>query len=60
MERQKKNRMATKKMNFALGMLTCHADGKEYVEKRFFGCVARKLEQKTKFRPATLRIQIKY
>ena len=43
-------------MNFALGMLTCYVDGKEYVEKRFFGCVARKLEQKTKFRPAALRI----
>ena len=43
-------------MNFALGMLTCYVDGKEYVEKRFFGCVARKFEQKTKFRPAKRRI----
>ena len=43
-------------MNFALGMLTCHVDDKEHVEKRFFGYVARKLKQKTKFRPATLRI----
>ena len=47
-------------MKFARGMLTCHVDGKGYVEKRFLGCVARKLKQKIKFRPATLRIQIKY
>ena len=56
LERQKKNRKATKKMKFARGMLTCHVDGKGYVEKRFLGCVARKLKQKIKFRPATLRI----
>ena len=43
-------------MKFAIGMLTCHVDGKRYVEKRFFSCVARKLKQKIKFRPATLRI----
>ena len=38
-------------------MLTCHVDGKGYVEKRFFGCVARKLKQKNKFQPATLKIR---
>ena len=44
------------KNEIALGMLTSHVDGKGYVEKRFFGCVAQKLKQKIKFRPATLRI----
>ena len=39
-----------------VGMLTCHVDGRGYVEKHFFGCAARKLEQKIKFRPPTLRI----
>ena len=29
---QKKNRKATKKMKFAIGMLTCHVDEKGYVE----------------------------
>ena len=29
----KKNRKATKKMKFAIGMLTCHIDGQGYVEK---------------------------
>ena len=43
-------------MKFAIGMLICHVDGKGYIEKRFFGCVAQKLKQKIKFRPATLRI----
>ena len=43
-------------MKFAIGMLTCHVDGQGYVEKHFFGCVARKLKQKTKFLLATLRI----
>ena len=55
-EWQKKNRKATKKMKFAIGMLTCHVDGQGYVEKHVFGCVARKLKQKLKFLPATLRI----
>ena len=43
-------------MKFAIEMLLCQVDGKGYVEKRFFGCVARKLKQKIEFRPATLRI----
>ena len=33
-------------MKFALGMLTCHADRKGYVEKRFLGYVARKFKKK--------------
>ena len=41
-------------------MLTCHVDGQRYSEKHFFGCVAQKLNQKIKFLPATLRIQIEY
>ena len=56
LEGQKKNRKATKKMKFAIGMLTCHVDGQGYVEKHFLDCVALKLKQKTKFLPATLRI----
>ena len=56
LEWQKKNRKATKKMKFAIGMLTYHVVGQGYVEKHFFGCVARKLKQKIKFLPATLRI----
>ena len=43
-------------MKIAIGMLTCHVDGQGYVEKDFFGCVARKLKQKIKFLPVTLRI----
>ena len=43
-------------MKFAIGMLICHVDGKGYVEKHFFGYAARKLKQKIKFPPATLRI----
>ena len=43
-------------MKFAIGMLTCHVDSQGYVEKHFFGCVAQKLKQIIKFRPATLRI----
>ena len=42
-------------MKFAIGIMTCHVDGREYVEKHFFGCVASKLKQKIKFQPATLR-----
>ena len=42
-------------MKFAIGMLTCHVDGQGYVEKHFFGCVARKFKQKIKFLAATLR-----
>ena len=49
LERQKKNRKATKKMKFAIGMLTCHVDRKRYVEKHFSGCVAQKLKQKSNF-----------
>ena len=45
-----------KKKKFAIGMLTCHVDGQGFVEKYFFDCVARKLKQKIKFLPATLRI----
>ena len=56
LEGQKKNRKATKKMKFAIGMLTYHVVGQGYVEKHFFGCVARKLKQKIKFLLATLRI----
>ena len=58
LEWQKKNRKATKKKKkkFVIGMLTCHVDCQGYVEKHFFGCVARKLKQKLKFLPATLRI----
>ena len=37
-------------------MLSCHVDGQGYVEKDFSGCVTRKLKQKIKFVPATLRI----
>ena len=55
LEWQKKNRKATKK-KFAIGMLTCHVDGQGYVEKHFFGCVARKLKQKINFLPASLTI----
>ena len=51
-EKQKKK----KKRKFATGMLTCHVGGQEYLEKHFFGCVARKLKQKIKFLPATLKI----
>ena len=43
-------------MKFAIGMLTCHVDGQGYVEKHFFGCVARKLKQEIKFLTATLRL----
>ena len=43
-------------MIFAIEMPTCQVDGQGYVEKHFFGCAAQKLKQKTKFRPATLRI----
>ena len=43
------------KIKFAIGMLTCHVDSQGYLEKHFFGCVAWKLKQKVKFRPATLR-----
>ena len=56
LEGQKKNRKATKKMKFAIGMLTCHVDGQGCVEKYFFSCVAQKLKQKIKFLPAILRI----
>ena len=55
-EWQEKNKKPTQKMKFVIGMLTCHVDGQGYVEKHFFGCVARKLKQKTKFLLATLRI----
>ena len=51
-EKQKSN----KEMKFAIGMVTCHVDSQGCVEKHFFGCVAQKLKQKIKFRPATLRI----
>ena len=44
------------KMKFAIAMLTCHVYGQGYVEKHVFGCVSRKLKQKMKFLPATLRI----
>ena len=44
------------KMKLAIEILTCHVDGQGYVEKHFFGCVARKSKQKIKFLPATLRI----
>ena len=43
-------------MKFAMGMLTCYVDGQGHVEKHFFGCASRKLKQKKKFRPDTLRI----
>ena len=43
-------------MKFAIGMLTCHVDGQGYVQKHFFGCVARKLKQKITFLPATLNL----
>ena len=44
-------------MKFAIGMLTYHVVGQGYVEKHFFGCVARKLKKKKKkILPATLRI----
>ena len=52
----KENWKSNKKMKFATGMLTCLVDAQGYVEKHFFGCVARKLKQKIKFLPATLRI----
>ena len=53
-EWQEKNKKRTKKMKFAIGMLTCHVDGQGYVEKHFLGCVAWMLKQKIKFRPAVL------
>ena len=43
-------------MKFAIEMLTYHVDGQGYVEKHFFGCVARKVKKKIKLLPATLRI----
>ena len=43
-------------MKFAIEILTCHVDGQGYIEKYFFGCVARKLKKKIKLLPATLRI----
>ena len=52
----KEKQRRSKEMKFAIGMLTCHVDNQGYVEKHFFGCVAQKLKQKIKFRPATLRI----
>ena len=41
-------------------MPTSRVDGQGYVEKHFFGCVTRKLKQKIKLLPATLRISIEY
>ena len=49
-----------KKWNFAIRILTCHVNGQRYVQKHFFGCVAWKLRQKIKFRPAILRKKIEY
>ena len=51
LEWQKKNRKATKNE-----ICNRNADRQGYVEKHFSGCVARKLKQKIKFLPATLRI----
>ena len=53
---EKQQKKKKKKKKVAIGMLTCHVHGQGYVEKHFFGCVARKLKQKTKFLLATLRI----
>ena len=44
------------KIRLGIEILTCHVDVQGYVEKHFFGCVTRKLKQKIKFLPATLRI----
>ena len=44
------------KKKIVIGMLTCHVNGPGYVEKHVFGCVVRKLKQKRKFLPATMRI----
>ena len=43
-------------MKLTIEILTCHVDGQGYVEKHFFSCVTRKLKQKIKFLPATVRI----
>ena len=41
-------------MYFAIDMLICHVDGQGYVEKYFFGCVARKFKQEIKFLPVPI------
>ena len=51
-----KRKIQNQQRKLAIEILTCHVDGQGYVEKHFFGCVTRKLKQKIKFLPATLRI----